>query len=51
MTISKTGKRIVHRKRRTRVYAVAPVKFRDGLKGVARRSFWLYRPSHLGRRK
>jgi zinc carboxypeptidase len=51
MTISKTGRRIVLRKRRTRVYAVAPVKFRDGLTGVARRSFWLYRPSHLGRRK
>jgi hypothetical protein len=50
MTISKTGRRIVLRQRRTRVYAVAPVKFRDGLKGVARRSFWLYRPSHLGHR-
>jgi hypothetical protein len=51
MTITNTGRRIARRNRRTRVYAVAPVKFRDGLKGVARRSFWLYRPSHLGRRK
>src|SRR3954453_2620338 len=45
--VSKKGRRIVKAlKRRIRVHATAPVKFRDGLKGTARRSFWLYRPSH-----
>jgi len=50
--VSKKGRRIVGRqKRRIRVHATAPVKFRDGLKGTARRSFWLYRPSHKKRHK
>jgi hypothetical protein len=50
--ISKKGQKIVRKlKRRIRVQATAPVKFRDGLKGTAKRSFWLYRPSHKKRRK
>jgi hypothetical protein len=52
LKISKRGRRIVtQRKRRIRVQATAPVKFRDGLQGVAKRSFWLYRPSHHKRHK
>ena len=42
--ISKSAARILRRNRRTLVYASAPVKFRDGLKGVARKSFPVYRP-------
>jgi hypothetical protein len=50
--VSKNGRKIVGRqKRRIRTYATAPVKFRDGLKGTAKRSFWLYRPSHKKRHK
>ena len=37
--------------RRIRVRASAPVKFRDGLKATAKRSFWLYRPSHKKKRR
>jgi hypothetical protein len=50
--VSKKGRRIVGRqKRRIKVHATAPVKFRDGLKGTAKRSFWLYRPSHKKQQK
>jgi hypothetical protein len=50
--VSKKGRRIVGRQtRRIKVQATAPVKFRDGLKGTAKRSFWLYRPSHRKARK
>jgi hypothetical protein len=42
--VSKRGRTLIARKRRTRVYASAPVRFRDGLRGVARKSFRLYRP-------
>ncbi len=50
--LTKKGARIVTgQKRRMRAYATAPVKFRDGLKGTAKRSFWLYRPSHKKRHK
>jgi hypothetical protein len=49
--ITKKGQKIVRKlKRRIRVQATAPVKFRDGLKGTAKRSFWLYRPSVKKRR-
>jgi hypothetical protein len=44
VTISSRGARILRSNRRTLVYASAPVKFRDGLKGVARKSFPVYRP-------
>jgi hypothetical protein len=44
VTLTKTGRQIIGSKRRTVVYASAPVRFRDGLKGVARKSFRLYRP-------
>jgi hypothetical protein len=50
--VSKRGRRIVARqKRRIKAHATAPVKFRDGLKGTAKRAFWLYRPSHVRHRK
>ena len=50
--LTKKGRRIVTgQKRRMRAYATAPVKFRDGLKGTAKRSFWLYRPSQKKRHK
>jgi len=44
VTISKRGARILSSHRRTLVYASAPVRFRDGLSGVARKSFPVYRP-------
>jgi hypothetical protein len=44
VTISRRGARIIAQHRRTLVYASAPVRFRDGLKGVASHSFPLYRP-------
>jgi hypothetical protein len=44
VTVSKKGRKLLRGKRRTRVYASAPVRFRDGLKGVARKSFRVYRP-------
>ena len=43
--ITKTGRRLVGRHRRTLVSAKAPIRFRDGLRGTAKRSFYLYRPS------
>ena len=50
--VTKKGRRIVGRqKRRIKVRATAPVKFRDGLKGTAKRSFWLYRPTHKKARR
>jgi Zinc carboxypeptidase len=50
--ITKRGRRIVKRqKRRIRVHASAPIKFTDGLKGTAKRSLWLYRPSHVKLRR
>jgi hypothetical protein len=50
--VTKKGQRIVRvLKRRIRVKATAPVKFRDGLKATAKRSFWLYRPSHKKKRR
>jgi hypothetical protein len=50
VNVSKKGRRLARRQRRIRVHASAPVTFTDGRKGVARRSFWLYRPSGLSRR-
>src|SRR4051812_4754026 len=46
VTVSKKGRKLLRAKGRrfTRVYASAPVRFRDGLKGVARKSFKVYRP-------
>jgi hypothetical protein len=44
VTVSRSAARILRSNRRTIVYASAPVKFRDGLKGVARSSFPVYRP-------
>jgi hypothetical protein len=44
VTVSGSGARSLRSKRRTIVFASAPVKFRDGLKGVARNSFPVYRP-------
>jgi hypothetical protein len=44
VTVSNSAVRILRSNRRTIVYASAPVKFRDGLKGVARSSFPVYRP-------
>src|SRR3954462_3474909 len=44
VTVSRSGVAVLRRNRRTIVYAAAPVKFRDGLKGVARKSFPVYRP-------
>ena len=45
VTVTKRGRKLIRSKRRpTRVYASAPVRFRDGLKGVARKSFKVYRP-------
>jgi hypothetical protein len=35
--------------RRLRVLATAPIRFADGRRGVARNSFWLYRPSRVRR--
>jgi hypothetical protein len=50
--IGKKGKRIVKsQRRRIRAHASAPITFTDGRKGTARRSFWLYRPSHAKRRR
>jgi hypothetical protein len=50
--VTKKGRRIVgSQKRRIKTHATAPVKFRDGLKGTAKRTFWLYRPSHKKRHK
>src|SRR4051812_39266596 len=44
VTVSSSAARTLRSNRRTIVYASAPVKFRDGLKGVARSSFPVYRP-------
>jgi hypothetical protein len=44
VTISKKGRKLLRSKRKTWVYASAPVKFRDGLKGVARKRFPVYKP-------
>jgi hypothetical protein len=44
VTVSSSALRVLRTQRRTIVYASAPVKFRDGLKGVARSSFPVYRP-------
>jgi hypothetical protein len=46
VTVSKKGRKLLRSKGRrfTRVYASAPVRFRDGLHGVARKSFKVYRP-------
>src|SRR4051812_9138056 len=44
VTVSRSGAAVLRRNRRTIVYASAPVKFRDGLNGVARKSFPVYRP-------
>jgi Zinc carboxypeptidase len=44
VTVSNSAARVLRTKRRTIVYASAPVKFRDGLKGVARSRFPVYRP-------
>jgi hypothetical protein len=44
VTVSSYGAGKLRSSRRTIVYASAPVKFRDGLKGVARSSFPVYRP-------
>jgi hypothetical protein len=44
VTVSSYGAAKLRSSRRTIVYASAPVKFRDGLKGVARNSFPVYRP-------
>ncbi|HEX8053781.1 MAG TPA: M14 family zinc carboxypeptidase [Thermoleophilaceae bacterium] len=43
--LTKSGRKIIRERRRTRVIAKAPVKFRDGLTGTARKTFRLYRPS------
>ena len=43
--LTKKGQRLIRKRRRTRVTAKAPIKFRDGLTGTARKAFWLYRPS------
>jgi hypothetical protein len=43
--LTKRGRRIASRGRRDRVYATAPMRFTDGRKATAKRSFWLYRPS------
>src|SRR3954451_2923589 len=44
VTVSKKGRKLLRSKGRrfTRVYASAPVRFRDGLKGTERRSFKVY---------
>src|SRR4051794_264374 len=44
--VSKKGRKILRDRRRRfhRVYATAPVRFRDGLRGVARKSFKVSRP-------
>ena len=39
------GQKIIRERRRTRIIAKAPIRFRDGLSGTARNSLWLYRPS------
>jgi hypothetical protein len=45
VTVSKKGRKLLRRSKRfRRVYASAPVRFRDGLRGVARKSFKVYRP-------
>jgi hypothetical protein len=44
VTVSSSAIRTLRTNRRTIVYASAPVKFRDGLKGVAKSRFPVYRP-------
>ncbi|HEX8065590.1 MAG TPA: M14 family zinc carboxypeptidase [Thermoleophilaceae bacterium] len=43
--LTKSGQRMIRSRRRTLVRAKAPIRFRDGLRGTAKRSFYLYRPS------
>jgi hypothetical protein len=49
--LNKRGRKLVSKGRRDRVHARAPIKFTDGRKGVAKRSFWLYRLSHAKKKR
>jgi hypothetical protein len=50
--LNRAGKRIVKSgARRFRVNASAPIKFTDGRRGTALRSFWLYRPVPAAKKK
>jgi hypothetical protein len=48
--VRKSALRYVLAQRRIRVLATAPIRFTDGRRGIARKSFWLYRPSKARRR-
>jgi hypothetical protein len=47
--LTRKGARAASVKRRTRILAVASVRFGDGTRGKPNRKFWLYRPAR-GRR-
>ncbi|MDQ3934118.1 MAG: hypothetical protein M3340_05750 [Actinomycetota bacterium] len=49
--LTKTGRRYLNRTRRIRILATAPIRFTDGRRGVARKGFWLYRPTSRALRK
>jgi hypothetical protein len=49
--LNKRGRKLVSKGRRDRVRARAPIRFTDGRRGVAKRSFWLYRPAQAKRRR
>ncbi len=49
--LTRKAVRMASARRRQRVHAVAPMRFTDGRRGTARRSFLLYRPSSAKRRR
>jgi hypothetical protein len=51
VAIGKSARKYVLRTRRVRVLATAPIAFADGKSGVARKEFWLYRPTSKALRK